>query len=96
MEKCSFCIQRIQLGKLEAKKQGRRPYDEEIDTACAEACPTNAIIFGDRNDPDSEISRLLADEQEGRAYHVLQELRVMPNVYYLTKIRNKDQEETNA
>ncbi len=96
MEKCSFCIQRIQLGKLEAKKQGRRPDDDDVNTACAEACPTDAILFGDRNNPDSAISKLLNDEQEGRAYHVLQELRVMPNVYYLTKIRNKDQEETNA
>ncbi len=96
MEKCTFCVQRIQLGKLEARKQGRRPQDGEIDTACAEACPTDAILFGDANDPTSKISQLINEETEGRAYHVLQEIRVSPNIYYLTKIRNKDQEETNA
>lgn len=96
MEKCTFCVQRIQLGKLEAKKEGRRPEDGEIVTACADACPTNAIIFGDANNPASRVSQFLNEEQEGRAYEVLHEIRTSPNVNYLTKIRNKDQEETNA
>lgn len=96
MEKCTFCVQRIQLGKLEARKQGRRPQDGEINTACAEACPTDAIVFGDANDPASRISQLVNEEVEGRAYNVLHEIRTLPNIYYLTKIRNKDQEETNA
>lgn len=96
MEKCTFCVQRIQLGKLEARKQGRRPLDGEISTACADACPTNAIIFGDANDPNSRVSQLVNEEVEGRAYNVLHEIRTLPNIYYLTKIRNKDQEETNV
>ena len=98
MEKCSFCVQRIQSGKLEAKKEGRRPVDGEITTACASACPSEAIVFGDMKDPDSKISKYLQIEQkekmveakEPRAYHVLEELRVMPNVWYMTKVRNKD------
>jgi molybdopterin-containing oxidoreductase family iron-sulfur binding subunit len=96
MEKCTFCVQRIQLGKLEAKKAGRRPVDGEITTACQEACPTNAISFGDINDPESNVSKTLAEEVEGRAYRVLQEINTAPNIWYLTKIRNKDEESPNA
>jgi len=100
MEKCSFCVQRIQAGKLEAKKEGRRPIDGEITSACAAACPTDALVFGDMNDPESQISKQLKLKSidggktkavtEPRAYHVLKELRVVPNVHYFTKIRNKD------
>jgi molybdopterin-containing oxidoreductase family iron-sulfur binding subunit len=90
MEKCSFCVQRIQLGKLEAKKDGRRPKDGEIVTACAQSCPTNAIIFGDMKDPDSQVSQILRRENGERAFHVLEELNVQPNVTYLTKIRNSN------
>ena len=98
MEKCSFCVQRIQAGKLEAKREGRKVKDGEITTACAVACPTEAIVFGDMNDEKSKISKALKlkDEdnlktaQEDRAYHVLEEIGVRPNVWYLTKIRNKD------
>ena len=94
MEKCTFCIQRIQLGKLEAKKEKRRPIDGEIVSACAEACPTRAITFGDANDPTSEITRIVSSEYEERAYRVLNEIGVSPNIWYLTKIRNKDEEVT--
>ena len=90
MEKCSMCVQRIQAGKLEAKKEKRRPIDGEIQMACAQSCPTNAITFGDMNDPSSEISKLLEVEKEGRAYHVIEEINVKPNVSYLMKVRNKD------
>ncbi|MFP4093676.1 MAG: TAT-variant-translocated molybdopterin oxidoreductase [Cyclobacteriaceae bacterium] len=96
MEKCTFCVQRIQHGKLEAKKEGRRPLDGEINTACAESCPTNAITFGDLNDPESRVSQMLAEEMEGRAYRVLHEINTSPNIWYLTKIRNKDEETPNA
>ncbi len=111
MEKCSLCIQRIQYGKLEAKKEGRRPKDGEIDTACASACPSDAIVFGDMNDPESRIYKMLKirDTEEAdyitekeilepRAYHVLEEIGVKPNVSYLTKIRNKEEmsEQTDA
>jgi MoCo/4Fe-4S cofactor protein with predicted Tat translocation signal len=88
MEKCSFCVQRIQLGKLEAKKQKRRPLDGEVVTACAQSCPTEAILFGDMRDPDSRISKLLKREDGERAFHVLDSINVQPNVTYLTKIRN--------
>ncbi len=89
MEKCSMCVQRIQLGKLEAKKQGRRPVDGEIITACAQACPTQAITFGDMNDQQSVISQVINEEHDKRAYHVLGEINTRPNLSYLTKIRNK-------
>jgi len=88
MEKCSFCIQRIQDGKLQAKKEGRRPVDGEIITACAQACPTDAITFGDMNDPNSRVSAAINEQYEERAFRVLEELNVRPSVSYLTKIRN--------
>jgi molybdopterin-containing oxidoreductase family iron-sulfur binding subunit len=88
MEKCSFCVQRVQLGKLEAKREDRRPVDGEIVSACAQSCPTDAIIFGDMLDPESRISKTLVREKGERAFHVLEELNVQPNVTYLTKIRN--------
>ena len=90
MEKCSMCVQRIQEGKLTAKKESRRPVDGEIQVACAQSCPTNAITFGDMNDPVSAISKLLTVEKEGRAYHVIEEINVKPNISYLMKVRNKD------
>ena len=95
-----MCVHRIQYGKLEAKKEGRRTNDSDINTACASACPTNAIVFGDMLDPNSRISKMLDFEiddegnnvpSEARAYNVLEEIGVRPNVYYLTKIRNKDE-----
>ncbi|PIB36501.1 molybdopterin oxidoreductase [Reichenbachiella sp. 5M10] len=100
MEKCSFCVQRIQAGKLSAKMEGRRPVDGEITSACAASCPTEALVFGDMKDPNSKISKLLKLEEgengpevkEPRAYHVLEELSVKPNVWYFTKIRNKENE----
>ncbi len=100
MEKCTMCVQRIQAGKLVAKQEGRRPTDKDIDTACAVACPTKAITFGDLNNPESQVSKLLKVEHhedhktvvEPRAYTVLQELNVDPNIFYLRKIRNKESE----
>lgn len=92
IEKCSFCVQRIQEGKLTAKKERRRPLPDEIQSACAQACPTNAIIFGDMNNPESTISKVLATEVNERAFHVLEEINVRPQIAYLTKIRNKDEE----
>ncbi len=105
MEKCSLCVQRIQAGKLEAKKENRRPVDGEITTACASACPSDALVFGDMNDPNSKIAKTLDIQKkemanvivgEPRAYHVLEEINVSPNVFYLTKIRNKDGESNEA
>ena len=85
-----MCVQRIQAGKLDAKKEKRHLIDGEVETACSQSCPTDSIIFGDMNDPESRIAKLLADEKEGRAFHMLEEINVLPSVSYLTKIRNKD------
>jgi len=85
MEKCSMCIQRIQAGKLQAKAEKRPIKDGDIQVACAAACPSNAIIFGDRNDPESAVSKALRNE---RVYYVLEELNVQPGVGYMTKVRN--------
>ncbi|WP_075349635.1 TAT-variant-translocated molybdopterin oxidoreductase [Algoriphagus marinus] len=103
MEKCSMCVQRIQAGKLTAKREKRKVQDGEINVACAVACPTDALVFGDMNDPNSQVSKLLKIEDnntsalkevgEERAYHVLEEINVSPNVWYFTKIRNKDKNE---
>lgn len=90
MEKCTFCVQRIQLGKLEAKKQRRRPVDGEIVTACASVCPTNAIVFGDLLDPESRVAKIRQAEYEKRAFEVLNEINTKPQISYLTKIRNKE------
>jgi len=103
MEKCSMCVQRIQAGKLTAKREKRKVEDGEINVACAIACPTDALVFGDMNDGNSKVSKLLKIEEnntsalkevgEERAYHVLEEINVSPNVWYFTKIRNKDKNE---
>jgi MoCo/4Fe-4S cofactor protein with predicted Tat translocation signal len=103
IEKCSMCVQRIQAGKLTAKREARKVQDGDINTACASACPTNAIVFGDMNDPESNITKMLKIQEdttsalkevnEERAYHVLEEINVSPNVWYFTKIRNKDKSE---
>lgn len=91
MEKCSLCVQRVQLGKLTAKKENRPIRDGEVITACASACPADAITFGDLNDTESNISKLLGKEIGDRAYNVLKEINVSSNVWYLTKVRNKDE-----
>jgi MoCo/4Fe-4S cofactor protein with predicted Tat translocation signal len=88
IEKCSMCVQRIQLGKLEAKKQKRRPVDGEIVTACAQSCPTQAIVFGDLKDPNSRVAQIWRREDGERGFKVLDAINVQPNVTYLTKIRN--------
>jgi MoCo/4Fe-4S cofactor protein with predicted Tat translocation signal len=88
MEKCSFCIQRIQAGKLKAKIENRKVQDGDIKTACQQSCPTNAIVFGDMNDPNSEISKLFNND---RSYVLLEEYNVKPSIAYMTKIRNVDE-----
>ena len=90
MEKCSFCVQRLQEGKLNAKKEDRPLKDQEVKTACMQACPTHAIMFGNVNDKNSKIAQLRAREQKERKYYVLEELHVLSNVNYLVKVRNTD------
>ena len=86
IEKCSMCIQKIQELKLNAKKTGTTISDEEAQTACTSICSTNALVFGDSNNKNSEVAKLREDE---RAYDLLDHLNVRPSVFYQTKIRNK-------
>lgn len=88
MEKCSMCQQRLQAGKLEAKKSGAPLKDGSIKTACQQACPTNAIMFGDLNDDQSEIVKWRNDD---RNYLLLEEVGVKPTVSYLAKVRNQEE-----
>lgn len=88
MEKCSMCIQKTQLSILTAKQEGRSVKDEEFQTACSTACPTGAIVFGDVNDKESEVSKLVDDD---RTFHLLAEIGTKPNVMYHLKVRNTEE-----
>ncbi len=88
MEKCSFCVQRIQEGKLTAKREGRALHDGDVKTACQTACPTDAIVFGDINDKNSEVSKRHANPLN---YIVLEEVNARPSVQYTAKITNRDE-----
>jgi molybdopterin-containing oxidoreductase family iron-sulfur binding subunit len=91
IEKCSFCVQRIQEGKLTAKKEGRAIQDNDVRVACQTACPTGAIVFGNLNNPESEVSK--ANKAAGAfAYKVLEEINVRPGVQYSAKIHNGNEE----
>jgi MoCo/4Fe-4S cofactor protein with predicted Tat translocation signal len=85
MEKCTYCIQRIEYAKIEAEKEGRRVRDGEIETACQATCPTEAIIFGDLNDPASKVARLHAQKSR---YDLLADLNTRPRTAYLAAVRN--------
>ena len=89
VEKCSLCVQRIQEKKLQAKLENRKLDDYEIKTACMQACPSEAIVFGNLNDKNSKVSKLFSDP---RRYHLLEELHTLPSVGYLTKVRNDEKE----
>jgi Fe-S-cluster-containing dehydrogenase component len=93
MEKCTFCIQRIQNAKQRAKVEGRSILDGEIQPACAAACPAGAIVFGDRNNPASRVAML---SKENRNYRMLEELGIKPSVTYLADISNPAAEKGNA
>lgn len=85
MEKCTYCIQRVQNGKIVAKSENREVRDGEIKTACQAACPTQAIIFGDKNDRGSRVA---IKQNDPRNYAMLEELNVRPRTLYLTRLRN--------
>jgi len=85
VEKCTLCVQRIQEKKLEAKLEGRPLKDGEVQPACVQSCPSGALVFGNMNDPESEVSKL---KREERNYHLLEQLHTLPSIGYLTKVRN--------
>jgi molybdopterin-containing oxidoreductase family iron-sulfur binding subunit len=85
MEKCTFCVQRIMEARQHAAEKGVSLKGSDVKTACQEACPATAIVFGDMSDPKSEVS-VYRNHQLG--YHVLEETNARPNVTYLAKLRN--------
>lgn len=90
MEKCTFCVQRTQAGKLKAKLENRALQGDEIQSACAQACPTNAILFGNVNDKNSRVAQIREKNPE-RVFYVLEQIHTLPNVNYLAKIRNTEE-----
>ena len=90
MEKCTFCVQRLQEGKLKAKLENRQLKGDEITTACAQACPTSAIVFSNVNDKTSQVAQI-RQNNPGRMFYVIEQLHTLPNVNYLAKVRNTDE-----
>jgi molybdopterin-containing oxidoreductase family iron-sulfur binding subunit len=84
MEKCTFCIQRIRRAKESAARDDRTLADGDVNPACVQSCPAEAMVFGDLNDPESRVSRLA---QSGRAARLLEELGTKPKVFYLQKVK---------
>ncbi|HMU71658.1 MAG TPA: 4Fe-4S dicluster domain-containing protein, partial [Ferruginibacter sp.] len=90
IEKCSFCVQRLQESKLNAKKSQDPSLVRNVKTACMQACPTHAISFGNVNDKESDVFKIRNVDQKHRTFYVLEQLHVLPNVSYLAKVRNTD------
>jgi MoCo/4Fe-4S cofactor protein with predicted Tat translocation signal len=86
MEKCTFCVQRIQEAKIEAKRRGEPVADGAIQTACQQSCPAQAIVFGDLNDAKSRVAEVARNP---RQYRVLEEFNFQPAVSYLSVVRNR-------
>ncbi|MBK7870393.1 MAG: TAT-variant-translocated molybdopterin oxidoreductase [Saprospiraceae bacterium] len=89
IEKCSFCVQRIQEGKLTAKREGRGLVDADVRTACQTACPTGAITFGDRNNKQGDVAKKMDNPLN---YLVLEEINVQSSVFYAAKVNNRSEE----
>ena len=93
MEKCTFCVQRIRRGELDADREGREVRDGDIQPACSQACPTDALMFGDVKDPQSRVSQFANNK---RAFHLREQLGTDPNVIYLSKVDAEAKELTHA
>ncbi len=89
MEKCTFCVQRINEAKSHAKDTGKKVKDSDLKTACQQTCPTEAIVFGNVNDSESLIVKM---KEAPRAFRSLEILNILPSVHYLTKVRNIEEE----
>jgi molybdopterin-containing oxidoreductase family iron-sulfur binding subunit len=89
MEKCTYCTQRIAAARIEAQKDARPISDGEVVTACQAACPTDAIVFGDMNDKESQVNKLKHDP---RNYRLLNELNTQPRTTYLAELKNQNPE----
>ncbi len=90
IEKCSLCVQRLQEGKLNAKKENRALEDKDVKTACQQGCPTNAITFGNIKGANAEINKV-RNEQKERIFYSLEQIHTLSNISYLAKIRNKSE-----
>jgi molybdopterin-containing oxidoreductase family iron-sulfur binding subunit len=92
MEKCSFCVQKLQAAKLDAKKENRMLVDGDAKTACQLACPTHAIVFGNAADKTTAVAKM-KEMNPQRSFHVLEQLHVLPNITYFAKVRNTDDDD---
>jgi molybdopterin-containing oxidoreductase family iron-sulfur binding subunit len=89
MEKCTYCVQRITHARITAEEQNRKVRDGEVMTACQQACPAEAIVFGDLNDPESRVAKL---KKSQRNYGLLEELNTRPRTTYMAAVRNPNPE----
>ena len=89
MEKCTYCVQRISQARIAARREDRSVRDGEVVTACQQACPAGAIVFGDLNDPASQVA---TRKRDARNYSLLGDLNTRPRTTYLASVRNPNPE----